>query len=356
MFGHKVGHLGRVGSLTLAQRVSAMFSRGEPGAWYDPSDMSTLFQDSAGTTPVTAVEQPVGLMLDKSGRGNRAIQATTTKRPIYSRRVNLLVGSTTLATQSITTLAAAYTLAFSGAGSVTLSGAATGTFGAGRHVITCTAGSLTLTVSGAVTDARCGLSIDAHLPYQLVNTDTDYDADPAKFPAYLRFDGVDDALQTGNIDFTGTDKMTAWAGVTKLSDANLAVITELSNGAVDGVISLQAPFGAGSPSFLYLSRGSTSRWASTSAYPSPSTAVLTGVSDISGDVVSLRVNTTVVGTTTTDQGAGNYGNYPLNIGARASSSSFFNGRLYGLIVRGAQSSLSQIEATELYIKQKMRLP
>lgn len=42
------------------------FAAGEQGAWYDPSDLTTLFQDSAGTTPVTAVEQPVGLMLDKS--------------------------------------------------------------------------------------------------------------------------------------------------------------------------------------------------------------------------------------------------------------------------------------------------
>ena len=42
------------------------FLKGEQGAWYDPSDLTTLFQDSAGTTPVTAVEQPVGLMLDKS--------------------------------------------------------------------------------------------------------------------------------------------------------------------------------------------------------------------------------------------------------------------------------------------------
>ena len=36
------------------------------GAWFDPSDMTTLYQDEAGTTPVTAVEQPVGLMLDKA--------------------------------------------------------------------------------------------------------------------------------------------------------------------------------------------------------------------------------------------------------------------------------------------------
>lgn len=45
---------------------ASLFSAGEQGAWYDPSDLTTLFTDSAGTTPVTAVEQFVGLMLDKS--------------------------------------------------------------------------------------------------------------------------------------------------------------------------------------------------------------------------------------------------------------------------------------------------
>ena len=42
-----------------------LFLASEQGIWLDPSDMSTLFQDAAGTTPVTAVEQPVGLILDK---------------------------------------------------------------------------------------------------------------------------------------------------------------------------------------------------------------------------------------------------------------------------------------------------
>ena len=51
---------------TLVQQVARLFSQGEQGVWYDISDFSTLFQDSAGTTPVTAVEQPVGLTLDKS--------------------------------------------------------------------------------------------------------------------------------------------------------------------------------------------------------------------------------------------------------------------------------------------------
>lgn len=61
----------------------ALFAASEPGAWYDPSDIATLFQDAAGTTPVTAAGQPVGLVLDKSGRGNHASQPTAAARPTY---------------------------------------------------------------------------------------------------------------------------------------------------------------------------------------------------------------------------------------------------------------------------------
>jgi hypothetical protein len=60
-----------------------LFANGEKGAWYDPSDISTLFQDAAGTIPVTADGQPVGLMLDKSGNGNHASQSVSSKRPTY---------------------------------------------------------------------------------------------------------------------------------------------------------------------------------------------------------------------------------------------------------------------------------
>jgi hypothetical protein len=46
--------------------IASLFANGEQGWWYDPSNFATLFQDSAGTTPVTAMEQPVGLQLDLS--------------------------------------------------------------------------------------------------------------------------------------------------------------------------------------------------------------------------------------------------------------------------------------------------
>lgn len=54
------------------------------GGYWDFTDMATLFQDSAGTTPVTASGQPVGRVLDKSGQGNHVIQSTAGARPQYN--------------------------------------------------------------------------------------------------------------------------------------------------------------------------------------------------------------------------------------------------------------------------------
>ena len=80
--------IGLLASTSLATRnrsfsPALLFAANEPGGWYDPSDLSTLFQDSAGTTPVTATGQTVGRILDKSGRGNHATQATAALRPQY---------------------------------------------------------------------------------------------------------------------------------------------------------------------------------------------------------------------------------------------------------------------------------
>lgn len=46
--------------------ILKLFANGEQGFFYDPNDLSTMYQDAAGTIPVTAAGQPVGLVLDKS--------------------------------------------------------------------------------------------------------------------------------------------------------------------------------------------------------------------------------------------------------------------------------------------------
>jgi len=63
--------------------VLSLFENGEQGWWYDSADISTLFQDAAGTIPVTASGDPVGLQLDRSGRGNHRYQTVSADRPIY---------------------------------------------------------------------------------------------------------------------------------------------------------------------------------------------------------------------------------------------------------------------------------
>jgi hypothetical protein len=60
---------------------ASLFASGEQGGWYDPSDLSSMFQDSAGTTPA-AVGQPVGLIRDGSGRGNDLTQPAAASRPV----------------------------------------------------------------------------------------------------------------------------------------------------------------------------------------------------------------------------------------------------------------------------------
>ncbi|QBK69578.1 hypothetical protein [Acinetobacter johnsonii] len=62
--------------------ILKLFANGEQGFWYDPNDLSTMFQDAAGTVSVTGVGQPLGLIRDKSGRGNHASQTTSASRPI----------------------------------------------------------------------------------------------------------------------------------------------------------------------------------------------------------------------------------------------------------------------------------
>lgn len=62
-----------------------LFSNNEQGFFYDTNDLSTMFQDAAGTIPVTAAGQPVGLIRDKSGNNNHAFAKSSATRPILRR-------------------------------------------------------------------------------------------------------------------------------------------------------------------------------------------------------------------------------------------------------------------------------
>lgn len=92
-FGQNSFSLNRLGFSTSAvnpdDAILALFAGGKQGVWYDPSDLSTLFQDAAGTVPVTANGDPDGRMLDKSGNGNHMSQSISASRPAYTKDGNL---------------------------------------------------------------------------------------------------------------------------------------------------------------------------------------------------------------------------------------------------------------------------
>jgi hypothetical protein len=83
-----------------------------PIAWYDPSDITTLYQDSGATTPVTADGDPFGYIGDKSGNGNHMVQATAGKRPVYKTTGGLKSLLYTSGNSSAITAASAFTGAY----------------------------------------------------------------------------------------------------------------------------------------------------------------------------------------------------------------------------------------------------
>ncbi len=347
---------------SVAFNPVSLFSAGEQGFWLEPSDLSTMFSDRAGTTPVTTPGTVVGKRLDKSGRGNHAVAPTDAARPTYGiepkiGRRNLLLATDTMATQSLTVTAVAHTLAFTGTGTVTLTGASiagpligTGASNRVSLTFTPTAASLTLTVVGSVTLAQLELGSTA-TAYQRVGTAFDVTEAGVTTVHYVQYDGTDDSFSTSSIDFTATDKMSVFAGVRKLSDAAQGIVAELSaiSSTNNGTFNLQAPSDAGFARYRFISRGTVASGNFVSGYAAPTSNVLTGLGDISGDIATFRINGVQVAQSTTDQGTGNYGNYPVFIGRRNNTSVPFNGRDYGIIIVGKTASATEITNTESYL-------
>ena len=196
------------------------------------------------------------------------------------------------------------------------------------------------------------------LPYQRVNTATDYDSDATKFPWYLKFNGTSSSLQTASINFTATDKMFVSAGVRRNS-GHEGLIVENSVAAWQ----YSGAFGMGSivaGGFFTGLSGTTKGGFGTYAKTAPSTDVATAIFDISSvaqaDECKLRINTigVVQNFVPPAAGTGNFSNYPLYIGARGGTSMFFNGNLYQLVIAGKQASTEEITSTETYINTKTK--
>lgn len=416
--------------LGLSTSVLSLFAGGVVGVWFDPNDRSTLFQDTAGTTPITAPGQTVALMRDKSGNGKHATQATAAQRPTYGvipyggvrnftayssdlSQASWLKGSECsisnggqltpngntawLATFSgVTSNAVVYdtghtvsvgqVVTFSGwlkagtAPSVFLriaNGDGTTLQAASiTPTATWTRFSLTATITvagansfgqvrGSTTTAGTVLVGDFQYEYSASQTPfqktvTKYNTTEAGKATVgaLFTDGIDDGMVTPSINFSGTDKVTVWAGLQKMSDAAAGMLAELSSNAAlvgnTGSFYLSAPnLPLPSERYGFFSRGSAlvvvGQRSLVSNGSAPDVAILTALGDISSDVSSLSRNGVAGTNGTADQGTGNYGNYPIYLFRRGGASLPYNGIFTGLIVRGAASSAAQISNGNTYI-------
>lgn len=70
---------------SAAYTISAGFSPADlsPALWWDASDLSKLFLDTGGTSPVTSDGDAIALIQDKSGNNRHLTQATAGDRPVY---------------------------------------------------------------------------------------------------------------------------------------------------------------------------------------------------------------------------------------------------------------------------------
>jgi len=242
----------------------ALFANGESGAWYDPSDLSTLFQDSAGTIPVTEDGQPVGRMLDKSGNDNHATQSVSSKRPTYK-------------------------------------------------------------------------SVDG--------------------VQWLDFDGIDDILETGNINFSQTDKMSVFCQLQSLINRS-SVLVELTNSSQPpGAFSVFVGNGDEGRNYGWstCSGNGTQAYAASSDLPIPFTLTNTVLIDRSGSSLETLFKPRLNGEPAQidfpfphDQN-GNFANDNLYIGARGLGGKYLEGKIYGLIVRGVTSTTQEVTDTEKYL-------
>lgn len=391
----------RIGGLRSSTSPRALFALGEVGVWFDPSDLTTLFQDSAGTIPVTAAGQPVGLMLDKSkglalgpelvangdfSSGTTGWTGTNSAIPLSVAGGMLVVtedgsdAASARAFQIVTTVVgriyriSVEVLAAVGKGQLAVNPANPNISGAILALAPLGTGAVrtvtaifvaTSTTSYIILDSATGaagtVSFDNvsvkeiagnHATQATSASRPTYQVDGTGRP-FLSFDGVDDWMTTGALDFTATEDMTVFAGVRKLSNVARGMVAEFA-AASASAFQLNAPIDTGG-GFSFASRGNGVAGAAVAAsapYVAPLTNILTGVGKVSTDTSILRVNGAQAGSSAADQGTGNYGSAPLFIGRRDGGTLHFNGNLYSLIIRGAQSTAAQIAATEAWVNSR----
>ena len=166
----------------------------------------------------------------------------------------------------------------------------------------------------------------------------------------VRADGIDDGYETASIDFTGTNKVTVFAALRKLSDAANSIVVSNVNTATTatGFFALRAPSGA-TPNIRWQAReltGGAVQFADATVAAN-NTFIATGQTNGDTDIHSIRLNGVVADTATGDLGTGNFRAGTLQfLRNNLEPDAPFNGNLYALIVAGGSYPLSTIQRVE----------
>jgi hypothetical protein len=238
-------------------------------------------------------------------------------------------------------------------------------FGISVNLDNATSGSLSQTYTG---DGTSGLFVwGAQLEegstatnYQRVGSFLDVSEEGKARRGRLWYNGTSHFMQTGTIT-PGTDKVQVFAGVRKLSDAARGILMEHGNlgTPTNGAFAVNAPLNGTQPQYVMSSGGTAATNAiyNNSLVAAPTTNILTGLGDISGDSAILRVDGVQEAISTTDQGTGNYLAYPLYFGARGGTSLFYNGYEDTSIIRfGPNLDDTTISKVESYVASKTPEP
>ena len=366
----------------------SFFADGTNGVLFDLSDASTVFSDAIGTT-AASVDGALGLLLDKSRGLTLGSELVTngdfvsaagwtlgTGCTISGGKLNCATAASPIVVYSSISPAAAsrwfkcsWTIdsrsagdvvlrLFSGGSSVVVNGfayqSAAGTFTA--YVLTNAAPDrvyLQLGGSGftGVIDNITVKEVAGNHAYQATSgAKPVWKTSAGKY--FALFDGSDDGLATAAVDLSGTDKVTVFVGVRKLSDVAGGLALESSDA---GRFTVLSPRNSGSKGHAFQSRGlggSSDAVATGASFDAPVTSVLTGIGDISGDSAIIRVNGAQQAQATTDQGTGNYSNTPVYIGRRSDTTLPFNGQIFALCIVGRACTASEIAAMENWINQR----
>lgn len=369
-------------SKTFDQLIKSLFANNEQGFFYDPNDLSTMYQDAAGTVPVTGAGQPVGLVLDKSKGlvvgverltngdfsagsagwtvvGNDATHIITFANG--TMRYQSDTGTPVLAAQQLNTLTVGkwyeVTITISNyvSGALKSDGfgwlifpSSTGTYKLRAIATSTTFNLLRQTPNVDITiDSVSIKELAGNHAYQTTSASRPILRQNATTGAYyLEFDGSDDFLQTNSIDFTSTDKVSLFAGVRKLGDAVQQCLVELSVGVSNGSFSLWSPPYANGKNFAFWSKGTVLNPNAYNTGTETGAYVVTGRGAILTKIAELRVNGAQKALSNADQGAGNYGNHPLYIGRRNGNAFTFTGHIYSLIGVGRLTTDSEVVAIE----------